>query len=584
MPVCSEVLPEERFGMKKNRNSQQNFEHSAVILLISVLLVKLIGAVFKIPLKNLIGTLGFGYFSSAYDLFLPIYALSMAGLPVAVSRIVAESAAAGRYRDARTTFRVAKKAFLVTGLCGFAVMLAALYPYARVTMNDPAGQKYVALCVFAIAPALLFCCIMSAYRGYFEGMSNMIPTAVSDVIEALGKLVLGLAFAKILLNVTGNVAYAAAGALLGITLGTLAGALYLQLRHRFCGDPISESQLASSDPSASQRAIFKKLVLIAVPVVLSSLASNITLLIDTTMVKWQLKNVMNSSADYLFSVYADSIADYNLHAAKALTAADIPTFLYGIRGEAYTLYNLVPTLTTTLGIGVIPVLTTAWVRSDRNQVRRNIETILRTTAFIAFPAGVGMAAIAPQLMKLLYRDVASVQIGSTLLFILGIAAVFSATSVPITSMLQAIGKPMVPVKNIAVGAALKVVVNFLLVGRPEINIKGAPVGTTVCYAYIFFANIFCLLKYSKVRPNFVSSMLKPLVSALACGTAAFLTARFLSGHISSNSLITLVCILVAGVVYLALIFVLRTLSAEDVEGFPKGKSIAGILKKFHLIR
>lgn len=570
--------------MIKKNSSQQNFEHSAVILLASTIIVKIIGAVFKIPLKHLIGTLGFGYFSSAYDLFLPIYALSMAGLPVAVSRLVAENAASGRYKEARKTLRVAKAAFLTTGLTGFIIMLAAIYPYCRITTDNALDARYVGICVLAVAPTVLFCCIMSSYRGYYEGMRNMIPTAVSDVIEAAGKLILGFGFAYVVLKITDNVAYAAAGALAGIMVGTIASALYLHLRHKIVGDPITAEEYENSPDSRSARTILKGLVAIAIPVVLSSLASNITLLIDTTMVKWQLKNVMEHSYDYIQSIYAASIADYNATAKEALTASTMPTFLYGIRGEAYTLYNLIPTLTTTLGIGAIPILTTAWVKKDRALVKHNIETILRTTAIIAIPAGIGISAISPFVMELLYGDVASVEIGSVLLAILGIAAIFSGISVPITSMLQAIGKPMVPVINVAVGAVLKVIVNFLLVGRPQMNIKGAPVGTAVCYFYIFVSNIICLIKYSGIKPDFISTLVKPFISGVICGICAFGVSRLLSNYGLGTLIIVGVSIAVAAIVYIAAIFGLKTLTKEDIESFPKGEKLVRLFEKMHLLR
>lgn len=570
--------------MKLKKQSPQTFEQSAVILLASTIIVKLIGAVFKIPLQRLIGTLGFGYFSSAYDLFLPIYALSMAGLPIAVSRIVAENVAAERYKEAKKTFSVAQKAFLVTGFTGLIVILCAIFPYVKATTSDTQSAKYIALCIAAVAPSILFCCLMSSFRGYYEGMRNMLPTAISDIIEALGKLVLGLGFAYTVLKLTGDVALAAAGALAGIMIGTVLSTLYLWLRQKIVGDPISENMLKSSPDSRSGKVVLSCLLTIAIPVALSSLANNLTLIIDTFMIKLQLKNIMESSYDVIASMYANAIADYNATAKQLLSADNMPTFLYGIRGEAYTLYNLIPTLTTTLGIGAIPVLTTAWVKNEKSAIKSNIEKILRTTAIIAIPAGIGVLSISPYLMDLLYGDVASVEIGSIMLRILGVAAIFSGISVPITSMLQAIGKPFVPLFNIAVGAVLKIIVNILLVGQPRINIIGAPVGTTVCYFYIFVSNMICLIKYSHIVPDFKSTLIKPLISGIGCGIAAFFVSKWLNAVGMSAVIITAVSIAVAVVVYFSLIFALKTLTEEDVKDFPKGEKIAALLLKLRLIK
>lgn len=574
--------------MSDKKVKVQNFERGAVILLASTIIVKVIGAIFKIPLQRLIGDLGFGYFSSAYDLFLPIYALSMAGLPIAVSRLTAASMAEGRLNDARKTLKIAQRAFLVTGLTGFIIMLAAIVPYALMTTNTSADAMNVGICVLMIAPTILFCSYMSAYRGYYEGMHNMYPTAISDIIEALGKLILGFSFAYIVLKITDNVAYAAAGALAGIMVGTIAAAAFLVLRHKIVGDPIKKEELEASPASKTGKVILKALVVIAIPVALSSLANNVTLFIDTFMVKWQLKNVMETSFDYVSNMYSSSVADYNASAVvlgrDVLTASNMPTFLYGIRGEAYVLYNLIPTLTATLGIGSVPFLTTVWVEKNMTAVKKTIETIIRTTAVIAIPAGIGLCAIAPNVMGLLYEGVAPVEIGTPILRMLGIAAVFSGLSVPMTNMLQAIGKPMLPVKNIAIGAVLKIVVNFILVGRPQLNIMGAPIGTTLCYVYIFASNMYCLIKYTGVKFNFVSVLIKPLVSALCCGGAALGVSLLGSRFELGNLITTGVSVIAAVIVYFIVLFAIRTLTKEDIEGFPKGKTIARVLEKLHFIK
>ena len=574
--------------MNEKKVKEQNFERGAVILLVSTVIVKIIGAIFKIPLQSLIGDLGFGYFSSAYDLFLPIYALSMAGLPIAVSRLTAASVAEGRLKDARKTLNVAQKAFLVTGIAGFVIMLAATYFYAVSTTDNAADAKNVSVCVLMIAPTILFCSYMSAYRGFYEGLHNMYPTAISDVIEALGKLILGFSFAYIVLKITSNVAYAAAGALGGIMVGTIAAAAFLILRHKIIGDSIDGNAYSNSPESSTGKAILKALLVIAIPVALSSLANNVTLFIDTFMVKWQLKNVMADSFDYVSNMYAASVADYNASAQELgrelLTPSNMPTFLYGIRGEAYVFYNLIPTITATLGIGSVPFLTTVWVEKNMAAVKKTMETILRTTAVIAIPAGIGLCAIAPNVMGLLYNGVAPVEIGTPILRMLGVAAVFSGLSVPMTNMLQAIGKPMLPVRNIAIGAVLKIIVNAILVGRPELNIMGAPIGTTLCYVFIFISNMYCLIKHTGVRFNFFAVIIKPFISALCCGGCAFFVSTVLTSLSYGDFIATVAGVAVAVIVYLVMLFALKTLSKEDIEGFPKGESIARFLEKLHIIK
>ena len=421
--------------MAEKKRKQQSFEYGAIILLCSTALVKIIGAIFKIPLSRLIGDLGFGYFDSAYQLFTPIYSLSMAGLPIAISRVVAEQMQKAKYRDVRKSLKVTKRIFMVTGLGGFLLMLALIYPFVHFT--DATGKTVYSL--FAIAPSLFFCCIMSAYRGYYEGLRNMYPTAVSDVIEALGKLILGYGFAYIIMKITNDVALAAAGAMFGVMVGGAAAATFLTLRYKFKGDGIVESELQTAPEPESSKTIAKTIIAIAIPVVVASLANSVSSLVDVSMVKWQLTNMMNQHSDTIREMYKASISDYNVIQAKnglsALTDAEIPTFLYGIRGKAFTLYNLVPTITSVLGVSALPVLATSWTKRDKPLIKRNIESGMKLTALIAMPAGLGFAFLGPEIMSLMYNTTASVEIGGVMLRIYGLAAFFAGLAIPMTSML-----------------------------------------------------------------------------------------------------------------------------------------------------
>lgn len=562
--------------MPEKKRKQQSFEYGAIILLCSTMLVKVIGAIFKIPLSNLIGDLGFGYFSSAYDLFTPIYALAMAGLPIAVSRVVAENMTKGNYKDVRQSLKITKRIFFLTGLTGFLLMLALIYPFVKVT--DPTGKTIYSL--FAIAPALLFCCITSAFRGYFEGLRNMYPTAISDVTESMGKLVLGLGFAYIAMRVTdGNVAIAAAAAMLGITAGSMAAALYLFLRHKIKGDGITDEEYKLAPDAQPMGKATRALILIALPIVLSSLANNVASLVDVSFVKMQLSNLMETGGDTIREMYKSSIADYNsFH--DTLTDKAIPTFLYGIRGKAFTIYNLVPTITSVLGVSALPVLTTMWTQKNKAGLKRNMESTMKLTAIIAMPAGMGFLFLGDGIMALMYDTVASVEIGGAMMRIFGVAAIFAGMAIPMTSMLQAIGKEKISLMNVAIGAAIKVIVNIIFVGMPTINIKGAAIGTAACYAFIFFANLISLIKFTKVVPNFYKTLIKPLISALACGGTALLCYKFLG----EGSIKVVVSILAGAVVYFALLVILNTFEEEDVVSLPKGEKIARLCKKLKIIR
>lgn len=559
---------------KTLKNKGQSFIYGATIMVVSTAIVKVLGAVFRIPLTWLIGEDGMGFYSTAYDLYLPIYALAMAGLPIAVSRLTAEFVQKNRYNDVRKTLSVAKKAFLVTGITGFLLMMLISYPFILLTKNSGAFPG-----MLMIAPSVLFCCIMSSYRGYYEGLRNMYPTAVSTIIEGLGKLILGYGFAYGVILYYGELnqesaSYAAAAALLGITLGTAFSALFLIIRHKKPGDGITAEMLAESPLSYSGKSILKSLILIGIPVVLGSLVTNIASLIDVTMVQSQLSSAVENSPQVFRELYSEYLEDR--------TNAEIPNFLYGVyKGYAFTLYNLVPTITSVIGVSALPVLAMAWTKKDNNEIKKNIESMVKVTGIVALPCGAGLMALAYPILDLLY-DTNSIDISAKILFILGATAVFAGIMSPLNNMLQAIGKQWVPVRNIAVGATIKIVVNYILVGIPEINIIGAPIGTLCCYVYIALANMICILKYSKVKPKVFGVLLKPAVAAILCAVAAYF-ANLLLVNVISEKIAVVIAILVAVIVYLAFLIILRAFTEDDVLSFPKGEKLLLLFKKAKIL-
>ena len=210
----------------REKNKKQSFLEGAMVLMVATALVKVLGAIFKIPLGNLISEYASGCFQNAYDLYLPIYSIALAGMPVAVCRMVASFVASGKYSDARTVLKVAQKTFLVIGIIGTLLVLAFAVPYLKISGN---GLEKLPV-IITIAPSILFFCIMSTYRGYYEGLCNMTPTAISQVIESIGKVIIGLALVVVAKQLGMSEVYQAAAAILGIMLGTLFGAIYLKLR------------------------------------------------------------------------------------------------------------------------------------------------------------------------------------------------------------------------------------------------------------------------------------------------------------------------------------------------------------------
>lgn len=558
------------------KTQEKSFQRGALLLLCSAVIVKLIGALFKIPLssKYCLGDLGFGYFSSAYDLFTPFYALAMAGLPVAVSKTVSEYLAKGRYGDVRQMLKVSRRVYLAAGLICFLCLSAIIYPFSKLTDSTGAGIYSL----FAMTPSVVFCCLMSSYRGYYQGLNNMLPTAVSELLEALCKLVLGFGFGLLTVKITGNVAFGAAAAILGITVGTAVSTLYLKLYYRLKEDGISPDKLSGS-PILGGRSAAKALILIAVPVALASLAGNIALIIDALTVRRQLSALDEGSFNIIREMYAYSVADYNKTAVLPITNGQLSALLYGIRGKAYTLFNLVPTLTTVIGVSAVPVIAGLNAEKDYKALNRNLNSALKLVSLISLPAGIGLFVASDRIMELLYDSAASVEIGAPLLKIFGIAAVFAGIAIPLTGILQAMGKQKTALINIGAGAAVKLIIGMLTVAVPEINVNGAALGTLACYAVIFVLHTAVLLKSKEVTLDIKTVFLKPLVAALLCGVAAQMVL-----YIGNSFFITTLAILAAVLVYMICLILLKTLAEEDLMSLPQSERLTDFCRKHRIIR
>ncbi len=543
-------------------SKKQNLEQGALILLLSTVLTKIIGALFKIPLSSnfCLGDLGFGYFSAAYDLFTPVYMLAISGFPVAVSRLVAEYTAKDMYDSADNIFKSLRKVLIILGIIGTLILTAAVIPFSLFSDNG----KGTSICYFAIIPAFLFCCIVSAYRGYYEGILNMVPAAVSNIIEALGKLVLGFTFALFAVKITGDLAISAAFALFGITLGTLISAFYLHLKFK---SDLKESSLKSNNIdklNLSDVSIAKTLLFTAVPIVISSLSGSLVTLIDTLTVRFQLMRIVEQNAAALALIYADAVNEYNSFSKEVLTANLLPTFLYGIRSKAFTIYNLIPTLTTALGVSAVPVLTEAFARGDRRKVKDSTKSLLKMISLIVFPAAFGMLFIPDRIMALLYGQSSSANLGGRMLWVLAITAIFSGFSVPLCSMLQALSLEKNVFLNVGIGIFVKLIGNWVLCPILNINIMGSVYSTLFCYILIFILNFISLIKIIGYDFKILSVLLKPFFAALTCGMSAFLISK-----IGESSFITALSIVVGGMVYLVFLLFSKAVSKEEMINFIK---------------
>lgn len=537
----------------KNKNlSEQTFTQGAAVLLLSTVLVKLISAFFKIPLSSdyCLGDLGFGYFSSVYDIYIPIYTLAGSGFPVALAKMISSKLALGKTEEAQNIIYTFKKVMFILGVIGFISVLLLAKPFSNLT--DDTGKTF--LIMIFMAPAVTFSCLSSSYRGISEGYSNMIPHSISSVIEALSKVLLGFTGAFVTVKITNSLSFGAAAAMLGISFGSLLSFIYLKFAVK------DNRKKDTTDISAEyKKEIMRDLIITALPIVFASFAGSVVSFIDALTVKFQLSVMMKENFEAVYSCIQDKIS-------LSVTAETLPTVLYGIRSKAFTLFNLVPTFTIALGISGLPVITKAFSKGDINGTKKGISTLIKFASVISFPIAFGMIFTSSRVTELLYGDSTAI-LGGEILIILSCAAAFAGPSMALASALQGINKQKSVLINFSIGLLVKILLNILLVDMVSLNIYGSAISTAVCYLYIFISNIL-VIKKSGLLADIKNTILKPLFSALLCGVSAYFILK-----LSSSNLITVLAIAVAGVVYFAILAFSRCFKSYDFDGLPLEKQL-----------
>ena len=538
---------------------QNSFFGGAAILAAGILIVKLIGMFYKIPLINIIGEAGAADFNNAYNIYAVLLTVSTAGLPVAVSKLVSEANALDRRNQVRRTFRLALVLFLALGLISFLVMFFRADALAGM-MND----SKAAAGIRALAPAGVCVGCLAALRGYSQGHSNMAPTAVSQIIEALCKLVVGLGLAFWLVKQGKDPDVAAAGAITGVTVGTVVALAYMVLDFLLSR---GREDTRGTDRPDSAGSILVNILKIAVPITLSSSMVGIVTVIDSSLVQGQLQSAL----------------DLTEQASRTL---------YGNYSGALNIYNLPTSLMAAITASVIPAVSAALARRDRRGAARITGSALRITALLSFPMGVGLFVLGTPIIRLLFPKL-NVAVAGPLLSTLGIATPFVCMVLVCNSVLQAHGFINLPVIVMVLGGIVKIVNNYNLVGA--IGIAGAPVGNILCFGLALVLDLVVITRVIPNRPRLLPIFAKPAVASAVMGGAAWAVYGLLSRILSSeqvdqagqtvravsrmgNAAGIFLSIAVAGVVYLVLVIALRAISRDDLALMPKGDKLARLLR------
>ena len=522
---------------------KQTFLHGTALLAMATAIVKVIGALYKIPLNAIIGEQGFGYFNTAYEIYNVLLMISTAGLPVAMSRMISQASSLGNYRQVRKIYTTARGMFLGLGIVG-AVLMTVFCRQLAAFQEQPDAWAAIG----ALGPSAFLICLMSTYRGFFQGQSNMKPTSISQVLEAFVKLIVGIAAAVVLLMWTSSIPLAAGGAILGVTVSCVASSLYLNIVFRRAYKNMPQSD----DEPDSTATIAKGLLAIAVPITIGSAGLQILTVLETKLYMGQLLEFLTQDQ------------------------ADIQKGIYNM---TQTIFNMPCAFITPITISIIPAITAQITTGDTEAAKKTEESAARITALIAMPCAIGLAVLAEPVTALLggYSG-EKLALASQLMTILGVCIMFNATVLLTNAILQAHGHVNLPVVNMFVGGILKLVAIFILTGNPLIGIIGTPIGSIICYVTITALNIITVRKALPNPPAIVKNMLRGLTAALIMGGVAYgawVGLKFIG--ITSRLILCGAPIAVGGVVYLVTAIALKAITREDCMLLPKGEKIAKLL-------
>lgn len=538
----SKMLKEEDFMREKAK--KQVFLTGVIVLTCANLITKIIGLVFKIPLTNMLGNEGMGYFNTAYQIYTWLYMLSTAGVPVALSILVSEYNAKNNPAAAKKLFRLTISVFSAFGLLASLAMLVFSRNLAEFIAADLSF-----LCIMAISPALFFVCISSTVRGYFQGQRNMVPTAVSEIIESLLKLCVGIALGMYALKKGYPIYRVAAYAIFGVTVGVIFGAVFLALSALLSGCLRREKTADLHAPEEiKSKAMLASFFKVALPVMLSSSLLSMSSMIDTLIVMRRLQDI-GFAKEAAVAVYGNYTA------------------------YCVTLFNLPPVLIYPIVSALIPALCSAVACGNDKKISLLLNKSLKLSAIISLPCTVGLALMSYPVLSLIFESKANAEMAAPLLSVLAPSVFLIGVMAVTNGVLQSFRKQKYSVYSMIAGAAVKAVSAYLLpavkVGDGYLGIYASPISTFLFYLTITALNFYFIARYAKVKFSALKIFIRPLLSALLCGASAIAVYGIAVRFSGESRLITLLSIFTAAVVYGIFLILLGAVNRSDTALIPK---------------
>lgn len=514
------------------------------MLVLSTVLVKAISAVYKIPLTSFIGAVGRGYFSYAYNLCMPIHAITMGAFPIALSKLVSAYNSKNDKSSILALKAGANRLFLVVGLAGMLIVVAVSKLYCDYIANCPKAIYTV----LVLAPSILFSSMSASYRGYYEGFLNMTPTAVSQTLEAIIKMVLGLALAKLSMiylfeqyQITGMVLgtranddnmalslmypYTSCASMLGVTLGSVVSWIYLWVY-----DTLKKSKIIKTTKSDA----IKELVLFAMPIMISTGVQSVFQFLDTASVQYALKIIDKSAIKQMFN---SSILMAGIH------EEDYVTYIYGILSTSLDFKNIIPGITMALGVSAVPAVSRVWEIGDGKSINNTVNSIFRYTIMLSSLGGLVLYFCSNEILTLFYGVSAPdvIDVSNKLVKYFALTIVFYSLAGTAVFVVQAIGYTKKSIPAYIASGVIRVLLNYILVSNKSLILYGNVISGAVGYGVMVLWNIMILIKYGNIKYDKINNFLKPVL----CFGMAYYIITFCVNRVENiNNLIIKIMIIV----------------------------------------
>ena len=511
---------------------QKSFFKGALILTIAGVLGRMLGALYRIPFNRIVGEEGAALYGLSYSLYSLLFALSTAGIPLAVSKMVAVYEERGEHGE---SVRLLKAAFMMLAAIGIVVALFVFTQedwIARTVFNEPAA----ALSLRTLSPAMLFSCLMAVLRGYFQGHQQMVPTAISQILEQFFRV--GVIFIALFLLAGQALPTIVAGASFGSAVGTIIGFTFLAIYFAHYYRSNHPTNIMTPEERESTAAMLKQLVIYAIPISIGALVLSITQFIDSTM------DIGCLEASGM--AHAEALVQYGYLASYAMP-----------------IINLLFIITSAISSSLVPTIANLYELKDGDGVQHNVRTSILLTVIIMLPAAAGLATLGTPICALLYNNAASGAALSYVAFAVVGIGVYQVSS----GALQGLGHVYIPMASLIIGALLKIGLNYVLLTRAGADIRMAALATVIAFAVAALHNLYQVGRIVGWKWFSLKQLIiKPVVSTLAMAACVTLVKLALGG---SAFLATACGVVVGVIVYFAMLFVIGGIDRDTLEKFPK---------------